>query len=184
MQAKDQPQPKRRGRPKGTGFDDEPFLRAIADRRVVAPHTALRTVIRTVVAERLAASPDAARNAQPDSIIHRLAAKWRCDGPRHLEAAAARRLALQIEALVQGAAAIQRGVEDLAIRAAPYVQAMASSFEATLRKPEVQKVLALMARFQQAAQRDPFLAKVDAMKRDPRMAKWMSGPLQGERLGR
>ena len=181
MQTADQPQRKRRGRPKGTGHDDEGYLCAIADKRLADAHKPLRTLIRAVVDEALVVGPKVALNAQPESIVHRLVQKWRHEGARHLEAAQARHRAQQIAAIVQGAAAIQRGVEDFVVRAAPYVQAMATSFETTLRKPEVQKALALMARFQDA-QRDPFLAKVEALRRDPRTAKWMFGTL-GSRVG-
>jgi hypothetical protein len=178
MQAADHQAPKRRGRPKGTGLDDEMHLQAISDRVLADPQKPPRAVIRDIVHETILSTPHGARNAQPESIVHRLAEKWRNESERHLAAARARRSARQLEVALQGAVAIQRGVENFALRAAPFLQATANSIESALRKPEVQKALAWMAKFE-ATQHDPCIAKIEALKRDPRMAKWMMGPLQG-----
>lgn len=162
--------PRRRGRPKGTGTNDAPLLKGVAEECDSHPGTSAYKAIQLVVTR---AYPDdeALRglNVRRESIVRRLADKWRKDGGPYLEAVRERKRQERAKQFLRGLAGVLGGIAEFqrecaiaAERARPWLEATTTKFETALRSPEGQKAL-------------KFMATIQALQRDPKTAIWMGG---------
>jgi len=164
---------KRRGRPEGTGIDDRELLRAVAEEYDRMPNPTTNGAIRIVVKK---AYPDDETlrklNVKRDSIIHRLAGKWREVGAVYLQEVAERKRQERVEQMVQAFSGLlsatgelRRGLARAVEQALPWIEAAASEFEAKIRSPQGQKAL-------------EFMAQVRAIQNKPELATWTRNPMR------
>jgi len=160
--------PHHRGRPKGSGIDDEAHLRAIAEHLDSAPGISLAAAIDAVLCT---AYPDDASlrslNVRRESIAHRLRGKWRSMRAHLLEDVQARKRAERAERAARaaanflaGIATFQRYLGLVAKRARPWIEMTVRDLDAALRTLEAQKILT-------------FAERVQALQKDPKLAVWL-----------
>ncbi len=147
----------KRGRPKGTGRDDDALLRAVADecgKGLNKPSAAIRTVVKRHLPE-----GSTHLNVAMESIVRRLTRKWHDVGGRYLAERAARierenaeRARQQAVALAEGFMQFQRQFAEVAGRTLPWVLAAAEraapTFQAMMRDPGVQAAFQFAAKVQ------------------------------------